>query len=232
MTANGTNNKKSGLVTWRCSSRCKAVRCPFTVSQRGDHFVQKREHLHAAVPNQELRHRAYSKARALAKTGVFIPSRTISENILTEECGKEDVARSRVNLLKRAMNHARARLRPKEPDTLDFEVDADIINADVFPVKDIQCDSQRHFVFATEYQLYILRQAKRWFMDGTFKRSGQLFTINAFVEREGASKQLPLVFVLMSRRTQADNEFVFRAVMERVGNVEVEGIVADFEVSF
>ncbi|KAH3772932.1 hypothetical protein DPMN_174279 [Dreissena polymorpha] len=69
-------------------------------------------------------------------------------------------------------------------------------------------------------------------MDGTFKRSGQLFTINAFVEREGASKQLPLVFVLMSRRTQADNEFVFRAVMERVGNVEVEGIVADFEVSF
>ena len=56
-----TDNKKSGTVTWRCSSRSKAVRCPVTISQRGDHFVQKREHMPAAVPDQELRHHAYSK---------------------------------------------------------------------------------------------------------------------------------------------------------------------------
>ncbi|KAH3721374.1 hypothetical protein DPMN_064297 [Dreissena polymorpha] len=131
------------------------------------------------------------KARASAKTGVFIPARTIAENILTEECGEEDVARPRVNLLKRAVNHARARLRPKEPETLDFEV-----------------------------------------IGEPFKRNGQLFTINAFFDREGASKQLSLAFVLMSRRTQADYELVFRAVLERLGNVEVEGFVADFEVGY
>jgi hypothetical protein len=34
----------------------------------------------------------------------------------------------------------------------------------------------------------------------------------------------------MSRRTQADYELIFRAVVERIGNVEVEGFVADFEV--
>ncbi|KAH3726215.1 hypothetical protein DPMN_052073 [Dreissena polymorpha] len=136
----------------------------------------------------------------------------------------------RVNLLNRAVNHACAHLRPKEPETLDFEVDADFINADVFLVKDIEWDSQRHFVLATDYQLNILRQAKRWFMDGTFKRSGQLFTIYAFLEREGASKRLPQVFVLMSRRTQADYALVFQAVLKPVGNVKVEDFVADFEV--
>jgi hypothetical protein len=64
-----------------------------------------------------------------------------------------------------------------------------------------------------------------------FKRQGQLFTVNAFVEREGQSKQFPLVFVLMSRRTQADYETVFRAITDRVGDgIAVEGFVADFEV--
>ena len=37
-----------------------------------------------------------------------------------------------------------------------------------------------------------------------FKRQGQLMSIHAFVEKDGETKQLPLVFCLMSRRTRAD----------------------------
>ncbi|KAH3834865.1 hypothetical protein DPMN_108198 [Dreissena polymorpha] len=69
------------------------------------------------------------QARAAAKTGVFVPARTIAENVLTEECGEDDVVRPRVNLLKRAVNNARSRLRPKEPDTLDFEVSVNVIKS-------------------------------------------------------------------------------------------------------
>ncbi|XP_052229252.1 uncharacterized protein LOC127843607 [Dreissena polymorpha] len=116
-------------------------------------------------------HTNHDEARAAAKTGVFVPARTIAENVFTEECGEDDVVRSRVNLLKTAVNNARSRLRPKEPDTLDLEVDADFINSDEFLEKDIQFHARRHFVFATAYQLDILRQAKRWFVDGTFKVS-------------------------------------------------------------
>lgn len=37
-----------------------------------------------------------------------------------------------------------------------------------------------------------------------FKRSGQLMSIHAFVQRDGNRKQFPLVFVLMSRKQKKD----------------------------
>jgi len=63
-------------------------------------------------------------------------------------------------------NRARAALRPEEPDTLDFELDSELINADNFLVADIADDGQRHFVFATNFQLGHLQTAKRWLVYG------------------------------------------------------------------
>lgn len=46
------------------------------------------------------------------------------------------------------------------------------------------------------------------YVDGTFKvvkhPFKQLFTINAFVKNEGAIKQLPFVYVIMTRHTKKD----------------------------
>ena len=50
-----------------------------------------------------------------------------------------------------------------------LQLNEDFINAQEFLVADIRMDGERHFLLATEYQLGLLREAKRWYMDGTFK---------------------------------------------------------------
>ena len=66
-------------------------------------------------------------------------------------------------------------------------------------------------------------------MKDPFKSSGQLLSIHAFIHKDGKLKQLPLVFALMSRKTEADYVAVLRAIRDRVPNLSVENVVLDFE---
>ncbi|KAL3879925.1 hypothetical protein ACJMK2_032201 [Sinanodonta woodiana] len=73
-------------------------------------------------------------------------------------------------------------------------------------------------------------------MDGTFKvlgepfrQQGQLMFIHAFIERNGAHKQFPLVFCLMSRKTKSDYLAVFRSLQSRLGHISIKGFGLDFE---
>lgn len=64
---------------------------------------------------------------------------------------------------------------------------------------------------ATQIQLQHLQTATRWFMDGTFKIVRdpfmQLVSIHAFIHKSECVKQMPLAFILMSRRTKADHTY-------------------------
>ncbi|WAR28162.1 hypothetical protein MAR_013866, partial [Mya arenaria] len=166
--------------------------------------------------------------RQTARSVVIRKAMTIAENALLENSGPDDVGRPKKNLLKRVANRARSKLRPEEPKGLDFELDGSFINKDDFLVADIQMESQRHFVFVTEYQLSLLRDAKRWYIDGTFKvvdepfrRNGQLFSIHAFIEKAGQLKH--------SRRTKVDYASNLESIKERIGTASVEGFVANYE---
>jgi len=116
-----------------------------------------------------------------------------------------------------------------------FQINREYIDADHFLVEDVQLDGARHLLFATEEQIYHLQRAKRWFLDGTFKVVSrpfyQLLSIHAFIKKDACIKQLPLLFVLMTRRQKRAYVAVFQALNRRLepDMPSVEWIMLDFE---
>ena len=80
--------------------------------------------------------------------------------------------------------------------------------------------------------LELLARAKVWYLDVTFKvvknPFSQLFSIHAFVKHGSACKQVPLVFVLMSKRRNSD----YLLVLKEIQNILPSNLyVLDFEIA-
>lgn len=63
-----------------------------------------------------------------------------------------------------------------------------------------------------------------------FKASGQLLSIHSFILQDGRRKQLPLAFLLMSRKTEEDYVAVLQAIVDCLQETSVEEFMVDFEV--
>ena len=79
-----------------------------------------------------------------------------------------------------------------------------------------------------------LQRAKVWYIDATFRVMRepfkQLLSVHSFVCTGDAQKQVPLCFVLMSRRKKSDYTAVFRALLELLQEPPaVQKAVLDFE---
>ena len=100
-----------------------------------------------------------------------------------------------------AANRLRQGQRPEDPVELQFELNLEHIPCH-FLRGDMVCGDRRHLIFASDQQLQLLSRALTWYLDGTFyvvkSPFTQLFSIHAVVRQEQVTKQVPLVFVLMS----------------------------------
>ncbi|XP_041363958.1 uncharacterized protein LOC121379414 isoform X2 [Gigantopelta aegis] len=127
--------------------------------------------------------------------------------------------------------------RTEENKQVDVEylcsVDSD---AETFFQASVRVNEQRHLIFATPAQLHQLAQAKTWYVDGTFKIMAppfvQLFGLHAFVRSGETMTQVPLAFVLMSRRQTIDYLGVFNSLLEKMQQQpQVRRVVSDFEAA-
>jgi hypothetical protein len=102
-----------------------------------------------------------------------------------------------------------------------------------FVVGDIVTATMRAILFATPVMLNLLRNAKTWYCDGTFKivrqPFTQLFSVHVFIRAGDTVKQVPVMFVLMSRRRAKDYRKVFRAIRDICDGHQMTCVVTDFE---
>jgi len=157
--------------------------------------------------------------RQQARANIFEPAMNIDDRVLDLNPSKPLATLLSVPNLARAANYHRRRHRPADPTELDLVLRQPAIPSDFF-VEDVSVHSDRHLIFGTGNMRNLLGKAKEWFVDGTFKvvkRSFQrLFTIHTSVQCNGAVKQIPLIYILMSARRKCAYHTVLRALQRKL----------------
>ena len=137
-------------------------------------------------------------------------------------------------MIKRRVNRTREKKRPKQPKDLNFVLDLYHIPED-FLKKDIKTNnSQRHIILATDGQLELLTKAEVLYFDATFKCTKhpfmQLASLHSFIRSGSSIKQVPLAFILMSRRRKSDYKIVLETLFNMLPDKPiVKEVVLDFE---
>ncbi|XP_066274964.1 uncharacterized protein [Branchiostoma lanceolatum] len=232
--------REGGKVYWRCSKRYKKnVDCRATMIQSGETFEPGRhDHNHTPELGTTLKAQVGVEIRSKAPQQIFDVASNLVDDVLLE-AGDRPGMPSQAALLRR-VNRAKAKMRPAEPQDLDFEL-ADEYTPDDFLIGDIEVlwgrnqEKARHLIFATPYQLKLLSEARRLYLDGTFKVVRepfyQLFSIHAFLRSGDDIKQVPLAFALMSRRKKADYQAVLAHIKASLPTrAEMVECVLDFEM--
>lgn len=229
---------KASKVTWRCTSRGKLAPCQVKVIQDGDEFIPSvHSHNHPAQPGRDQLLKTCAEVKRRAKDEVFKSAMTIVEEVMTKNTASDPLPCSLPNPsnLARVANKKRQGRRPKHPRDLTFDLDKDHVPND-FVLEDVFVDDARHLIFSSSKQRDILKEAKTWYCDGTFRIVKapfmQLYSIHAFVKGEEQVKQVPLVFVLMSRKRKRDYKKVLQCIKNILPEVKLQTLVADFENSF
>ena len=142
---------------------------PTSERSNGVYELGSNAHNHPADVGAGLVAKITYKVKARAVADVFKPASAIVKDFLLEDL--DDVpcpSLPRPENIARAANHRRRRLRPKDPQDLEFELATDHILSE-FLRTDLRFWSWRHLVFATDQQLEFLDRAKSWYIDATFK---------------------------------------------------------------
>lgn len=229
-------NARTWKTTWRCSVRNKSVTCKATVLQDGETFTAGlHNHCHQSQPGRQKAIKIAAYVKNKAKDDVFRSAASIVDEAMLSviKPGDPEASVPAPGLLVRRANRARETMRPENPQDLTFHLAENFLPPD-FLQRDITVDNARHLLFATTPQLDVLKKAKTWYMDGTFKIVSepfkQLFSIHAFVKgEEDQLKQVPLAFALKSRRHTKDYKAVLNAIQESMQENNICKVVADFE---
>ncbi|EFX67968.1 hypothetical protein DAPPUDRAFT_115006 [Daphnia pulex] len=204
----GIKKSSSKTTTWRCNNRAKPKECGALAKGKEERFTSARRVVQPILqknfddaPEKELPKIKYVIRAVQRRRGLHIPS--------------------------------------NPPDfRFDWETYTEFIEPGFYRgdvVVETECTYARHLIFATDRQLELLRNAKRWYGDATFGITPspwyQVYAIHAFIRHGNLDTQVPLVFVLMTRKRACDYRIVFTHILDLIMVPAVEEFVMDFEAA-
>ncbi|CAG8662727.1 6134_t:CDS:1, partial [Dentiscutata heterogama] len=143
--------------------------------------------------------------------------------------------------IRKQISRTRNRNMPTQPQTLEnINVPDQLrttIRGEQFLAKDIEFNNEKIMIFCTSNNLQYLEEARYWLMDGTFKTVPtlfrQLYTIHAIVGGESNSRVFPMVYVLMTSKTEECYTRLFQELInlgyEAGYDLSPPIIITDFE---
>lgn len=128
-------------------------------------------------------------------------------------------------------------IQPTSIDNIDVLLPLRTINGHIFLAKDATFDNERILLFTTKSNVEHLKKSSYWIMDGTFKTVPtlfrQLYTIHALVGTGENAKILPLVYALMTSKTEECYTRLFENLNDFAAENELDlnpqFILTDFE---
>ncbi|KAG0712897.1 hypothetical protein GWK47_017411 [Chionoecetes opilio] len=234
----GQDKKLKHGRRWRCTVRNKSIQCKAAVILNGDTIVSNPKP-HTCSPKDcaeaiaKIRHhiRNGAKARPEASASVLV-----KEGLQHLPQDSPIVGLPKMDALIRSTNKMRKKRKPKHPRDLDFEWVEEALPKN-FVQEDVRVGVYRHTILFTEVGLLLASQSRTWYVDITFKGVQspfkQLWGIHAFTAHSDRSvKQVPLIQVLMTRRSIGDYTAVLEAIKERLpAGVNLQSVMMDFEAA-
>ena len=192
------------------------------------------EHCHSPEVGALSKAKFLSRLNREARAHPHESAASIVKRVLANDFSSECLGPLKLANLIRSVNYQRRAARPKDPASLDFETNDSAI-PEGFLKADIFIAGKRHLIFGTPAMLSLLSQAKMWYFDSRFSLVSipfqQLFSLHVFIKSGSTSKQVPLLFVLMSDGRKEDYVAVLLKILELLPAMpNVHTITMDFEI--
>jgi hypothetical protein len=223
-------------IIWRCVEREPPTRCNATLKTTPDLLDPMIMKQHVHPPSEEkvdvikCRETMSNQARTTATKPNHIFTFGTSE--LSDDA---KVHLPDAQTCKRLLRKIRSKHRPQDPASLLELVIPDEWSQTTGdnPVQFLLYDNgvdapERIIMFATDDHLRKLAACDIWCMDGTFSVAPHLFHQLYVIQGKVGAYFVPLVYVLLQRKTQASYEEMLRVLVDRA-NVDPSTIIIDFE---
>lgn len=237
------DKNRNDLYYWCCEKR-NVLECngrAVTKLVEGQHILQKiSDHNHAAEASRVEVINTINSLKERAKETNELPAQIIQIVVSSSTSEMYSYLPSR-DALHQSINRARNSELPTEPDSLeDLVVPEDLtktLDGTNFLIKDSVVDQDRILLFTTIANVRHLEQSSFWIMDGTFKAVPtifkQLYTIHGSVGGSENSRIMPLVYALMSRKSERCYRRLFQDLIDFGEEYDVhlqpQFILTDFE---